>query len=100
MYLPTGEWSARVEFEISDAVSGVEATTDVRINEVVQEKSFIMPAKGIFAYELDFRVTDPHRAVEIRLFMTKSAIEGVFLARSVQVTPQRRGRRPASSARR
>jgi hypothetical protein len=89
MYLPVGEWSARVEFEIDGAVSGIEAMTDVRINEVVTEKSFVMPAKGIFAYELSFRVVDPHRAVEIRLFIKKSAIEGVFLPRSVRVTPHR-----------
>lgn len=90
MYLPVGDWAARVEFEIDGAVSGVEASTDVRINEVVAEKAFDMPAKGIFAYELSFRVADPHHAVEIRLFIKKSAIEGVFLPRSVRVRPQRR----------
>ncbi len=90
MHLPVGDWTARVEFEIDRAVSGVEAMTDVRINEVVTEKSFEMPAKGIFAYELSFRVSDPHHDVEIRLFMKKSAIEGVFLPRSVRVRPQRR----------
>jgi hypothetical protein len=90
MYLPVGDWAARVEFEIDGAVSGVEASTDVRINEVVTEKAFHMPAKGIFAYELGFRVADPHHAVEIRLFIRKSAIEGVFLPRSVRVRPQRR----------
>jgi hypothetical protein len=91
MHLPAGDWTARVEFEIDGAVSGVEAAADVRINEVVTEKAFVMPAKGIFAYELSFRVEDPHQAVEIRLFMKKSAIEGRFLPRSVRVTPRRRG---------
>jgi hypothetical protein len=89
MHLPVGDWTARVEFEIDGAVSGVEAVTDVRMNEVVTEKTFAMPAKGIYGYELSFRVADPHHAVEIRLFMKKGAIEGVFLPRSVKVRPQR-----------
>jgi hypothetical protein len=88
--LPVGDWIARVEFEIDGALSGVEALADVRVNEAVTEKSFEMPAKGIFAYELSFRVADPHHPIEIRLFTKKSAIEGVFLPRSVKVRPQRR----------
>jgi len=88
--LPVGDWIARVEFEIDGALSGVEALADVRVNEAVTEKSFEMPAKGIFAYELSFHVADPHQPVEIRLFTKKSAIEGVFLPRSVKVRPRRR----------
>ena len=88
--LPVGDWIARVEFEIDGALSGVEALADVRVNEAVTEKSFEMPAKGIFAYELSFHVADPHHPIEIRLFTKKSAIEGVFLPRSVKVRPQRR----------
>jgi len=87
LHLPVGQWTARVEFEIDGAVSGVEASTDVVVNEVVTEKTFEMPAKGIFAYELSFRVENPHQWVEIRLFIKKSAIEGVFLPRSVGVRP-------------
>ena len=87
MHLPAGEWTARVEFEVDDAMSGVEALTDVRVNETVIEKNFAMPAKGIFSYDLSFRVDDPHHAIEIRLFIKKSAIEGVFLPRSVRVRP-------------
>ena len=86
-----GDWTARVEFEIDGAVSGVEATTDVVINEVVTQKTFEMPSKGIYAYDLSFRVVDPHVAVEIRLFTKRSAIEGVFLPRSVRVRPGARG---------
>ena len=88
--LPVGDWIARVEFEIDGALSGVEALADVRVNEAVTEKSFEMPAKGIFAYELSFSVADPHHPIEIRLFTKKSAIEGVFLPRSVKVRLGRR----------
>ncbi|MDE3177267.1 MAG: hypothetical protein KGM15_14285 [Pseudomonadota bacterium] len=87
MQLPIGNWIVRVEFEIDEAVSGVEAMTDIYINEVVTEKTFEMPQKGIFAYDLRFQVTDPHSAVQIRLFTKRSAIEGVFLPRSVRVRP-------------
>jgi hypothetical protein len=93
MHLPAGAWTARVEFEIDGALSGVEASTDVRLHEVVAEKSFVMPAKGVFAYDLDFEARDPHQPVEVRLFLRKAAIEGVFLPRSVRL-------RPLSSARR
>ncbi len=85
MHLPVGHWTARVEFEIDGASSGVEAATDVYINEVVTEKTFDMPAKGIYAFVLSFRVSDPRTAVQIRLFTRSSAIEGVFLPRSVRV---------------
>jgi hypothetical protein len=94
MHLPVGEWTARVEFEIDGAVSGVEAVTDVRVNETIIEKNFAMPAKGIFAYDLSFRVDSPHHEVEIRLFTKKAAIEGRFLPRSVRMRPSRRDLAP------
>jgi hypothetical protein len=88
MHLPIGNWSVRFEFEIDGAISGIEATTDIYINEVVIEKTFAMPAKGIYAYSLSFEVYDPLVAVQIRLFTKKAAIEGVFLPRSVRVRPR------------
>jgi hypothetical protein len=87
LHLPPGDWVARVEFEIDEALSGVEAGTDVFISEVLVEKVFLMPAKGIFAYELSFAVSDPRHAVEIRLFTKRSAIEGRLLVRTVTVRP-------------
>ena len=87
LHLPVGSWIVRVEFEIDGAVSGVEAATDVVTTEVVVEKLFDMPEKGIFAYELAFGVVDPHRPIEIRLFTKRSAIEGLLLVRSVVVRP-------------
>lgn len=87
LHLPPGGWVARVEFEIDEALSGVEAATDVFISEVLVQKVFLMPAKGIFAYELAFAVSDPRHAVEIRLFTKRSAIEGRLLVRSVTVRP-------------
>ena len=87
LHLPAGDWVARVEFEIDEAISGVEASTDVFISEVLVQKVFLMPAKGIFAYELSFAVSDPRHAVEIRLFTKRSAIEGRLLMRSVTVRP-------------
>jgi hypothetical protein len=89
MHLPSGAWTARVEFETVGALSGVEATTDVRIKQVVNAKAFVLPANGVFAFDLGFDVCDPHQPVEIRLFLRKAAIEGVFLLRSVKVRPRR-----------
>jgi hypothetical protein len=85
LHLPAGKWVARVEFEIDGAISGVEAATDVFISEVLVEKVFVMPRKGIFAFELGFEVSDPRHAVEIRLSTKRSAIEGLLLVRSVVV---------------
>jgi hypothetical protein len=87
LHLPKGTWAARVEFEISEALSGVETTTDVRVHQTVIEKKFEMPANGIFAYEMIFDITDPWHEVEIRIHMTKGAIEGIFLPRSVVLRP-------------
>jgi hypothetical protein len=85
LHLPAGKWIARVEFEIDGAISGVEASTDVVISKVLVEKIFIMPTKGIFAFELAFAVSDPRDPIEIRLFTKRSAIEGLLLMRSVVV---------------
>ena len=85
LHLPAGNWIARFEFEIAGALSGVETVTDIRIHEVVTQRTLAMPASGFFAYELGFRVADPGKAVEIRLFMKRSAIEGLFLPRSIRV---------------
>jgi hypothetical protein len=87
--LPIGDWTVRLEFEIDGAGSGIEATTDIYINEVVTQRTFKMPAKGIYAYELSFHIDDPQRAVQIRLFTKSGAIEGVLLPRSVRVLPGR-----------
>jgi hypothetical protein len=87
LHLPVGEWMAKVEFEISEAHSGFEAVADVRVQQTITKKTLIAPAKGIFAYDLVFRVDDPAHDLEIRLFMTKGAIEGVFIPRSVRVRP-------------
>jgi hypothetical protein len=76
-----------VEFEIDQAISGVEAATDVFISEVLVEKVFVMPTKGIFAFELAFAMSDPRHPVEIRLFTKRSAIEGLLLVRSLVVRP-------------
>jgi hypothetical protein len=92
LHLPVGDWVVRFEFEIDGAISSVEATTDVYINEVVIEKMFMMPARGIYAYELSFRVEDPHVPIQLRLFTKTSAIEGIFLPRSVRI---RSGQRKA-----
>lgn len=89
MHLPVGEWSARVEFELAGVLSGAEASADVRIDEVVAETAFALPQAGVYAYDLAFRVRDPHRPVEIRLFLRKSAIEGLLLPHSVTLMPAR-----------
>ena len=57
--------------------------------EVVTEKALVLPANGVFAYDLGFDIRDPHQPVEIRLFLRKAAIEGVFLLRSVKVRLRR-----------
>ena len=85
MHLPRGRWAARVEFEIDGAISGVEAATDVYMSEVLVEKAFAMPEKGIFAYTLAFETADTSRSLEIRLFIKRSALEGTLLIRSVVV---------------
>ena len=87
LHLPAGQWVARVEFEIDGAISGVEAATDVVSSGSVVEKTFLMPTKGIFAFEIGFSVSDPRHTVEIRLMTKRSAIEGQLLVRSVVVRP-------------
>jgi hypothetical protein len=87
LHLPAGAWSARVEFEINQAFSGFEAVADVRVHQTVTKGILTVPAKGIFAYDIRFEVVDPAHDIEIRLFMTKGAIEGVFIPRSVRVAP-------------
>jgi hypothetical protein len=85
LHLPVGDWTAQVQFEIDEAYSGSEAVADVRVHETVAKKAFALPAKGIYTYDLDFSVDTAAHDIEIRLYMTKGAIEGVFMPRSVRL---------------
>ena len=79
MFLPRGTWKATVVFEVANNLSGDLVVTDVRVNEVLVEKRAMMPKFGMFSYYLIFDIDDPNKPVEVRLLMTRGAIEGTFL---------------------
>ena len=87
MFLPRGRWKATVVFEVVDNFGNDPVIVDVRSDTVLVEKVIRMPKFGIFSYTMEFEVEDPNKPIEVRLVMTKGAIEGVFLLKGVAVTP-------------
>ena len=45
---------------------------------------FDLPSRGIFSWNLKFEVTDISKAIEVRLTLSKSAIEGSLFLREVR----------------
>jgi hypothetical protein len=87
MYLPRGQWEAKIVFEVVDVFSDHQAVVDVRMNEVIVEKIMVMPRIGMYSYTLLFEVDDANKSVELRILMKTGAIEGRFLLRSVSLAP-------------
>jgi len=86
MHLPKGKWSAAMEFEVEDNVSGNSVVADILIGgEYAGMGEFNLPRRGIFTWKLDFEVKDVAKSIEVRLTLGKSAIEGTFFLRRVRL---------------
>jgi hypothetical protein len=85
MHLPKGKWTACMEFEVLDNLSRNTVMADVLIGgSFAGLGEFDLPSRGIFSWNLKFEVTDITKAIEVRLTLSKSAIEGSLFLREVR----------------
>ena len=85
MHLPKGKWTACMEFEVLDNLSRNTVMADVLIGgSFAGLGEFDLPSRGIFSWNLKFEVKDIAKAIEVRLTLSKSAIEGSLFLREVR----------------
>jgi hypothetical protein len=85
LHLPAGEWRATVEIEAADCYSENRLSIDVcAAGVVIAAVTTTLPAFGVFACDMQFRLDDPMSPVESRLRLLTGAIEGQLLLRSVR----------------
>jgi len=84
--LPVGRWRATIEVELIGNLSRNEFEADVCIAlQVVASGRCVFPILGFFQFKLDFFVSNPNAAIEVRIHLLKGAIEGKFGLRGVEV---------------
>jgi len=87
MHLPKGKWKASMEFEVSDNHSPNTVVAEILVDWKTQvQGEFDLPIRGIFVWSLEFEITDISKPIEIRLTLTRSAIEGTFFLREVRLS--------------
>ena len=78
LHLPVGRWRVSIEMELVDCLSdnrlGIEAVS----GRVVAAVTMRLPPQGRRGLDLDFDVTDPFLAIELRFQLLTGAIEGGF----------------------
>ena len=77
-HLPKGAWTATVDFEVSDNISGNVLKIDVYTDRIVWEGGTPLPRDGRYTCSFEFVVDEPRIPLQIRLFNDEGAIEGRF----------------------
>ncbi len=86
LHLPKGNWTARVDFELSDNVSRNEIEADIYDGQDVLVVAHTeLPTAGVFSFELQFLIRGPHQQMQLRISLLKGAIEGRFGLRRVSL---------------
>jgi hypothetical protein len=86
LHLPKGNWIVKIEFEVSENLSGTEVEADIHDGQrfLIVTKT-ALPREGKFSFELPFRVEDPQLPIQVRISLLKGAIEGKFGLRSMSL---------------
>jgi hypothetical protein len=90
MGLPRGRWTASVTFSVDENLSGNKLVVDAATNRgqnVLVSGEFVLPVDGSYVCEVDFEISQPHMAIEVRAFLKQGAIEGKFWLGEVGLTP-------------
>ncbi|WP_090705897.1 MULTISPECIES: hypothetical protein [unclassified Beijerinckia] len=88
LHLPLGQWVAEIEFEVAECGADTIAMADAYDDGILNAVSMRFPRQGIYSFTIEFEVTDPLKAIQIRLQMLKGAIEGEFLLHGIEVKRQ------------
>lgn len=89
LHLPFGAWRARLQFEVAENTSGNEIYVDVCLPTTTPLAFGLakLPLRGYFQLSFDFVNADPNAALQIRVRLTKGAIEGRLFMRKVALFP-------------
>ena len=89
LYLVKTEWTVTMEFEVSESISLNIITADILLGgQIASVGEFDLPTQGIFSWSMSFKVTDFSKSVEVRLLLSRSAIEGKLALRKVNFARQ------------
>ena len=87
LHVPPGAWNAEVQIEVTDCRMDTIAYADIFNGEVVLSAvSMRFPRKGVYAFDIPFATSNPHRPIEIRMHLLKGAIEGELLLHGARIT--------------
>jgi len=87
LHVPPGIWNAEVQIEVTDCRMDTIAYADIFNGEaVLSAVSMRFPRRGVYAFDIPFGSSNPHRPVEIRMHLLKGAIEGELLLHGVRIT--------------
>jgi hypothetical protein len=87
LHVPPGAWNAEVQIEVTDCRMDTIAYADIFNGEVVLSAvSMRFPRRGVYAFDIPFETSNPHRPIEIRMHLLKGAIEGELLLHGARIT--------------
>jgi len=86
-HLPRGRWNARMLFGFSDRIYEQGFVVELHGSDLLERVRFDPPGPGLFAGTVQFDVTEPQTAIELRIFSEIGAIEGELTDLSVRLSP-------------
>jgi len=87
LHVPPGAWNAEVQIEVTDCRMDTIAYADIYNGQaVLSAVSMRFPRKGVYAFDIAFETSTPHRPLEIRMHLLKGAIEGELLLHGARLT--------------
>ena len=86
LHLPAGIWTLQVAIEVRDCFSDNRLGIDIASGKVLAAISTTLPAAGVYACQMQIRVTDPMTPIEMRMSLLTGAIEGELLLHSATFT--------------
>jgi len=89
LYLPKSNWTVTMEFEVTESLSWNSVTADILLGGIIASiGEFDLPVRGIFSWQMNFQVVDISKSIEVRLLLSRSAIEGRLALRKVEFSLQ------------
>ncbi|MCI4677320.1 hypothetical protein K9U39_00075 [Rhodoblastus acidophilus] len=85
LHLPEGKWRMTVEIETEHCHSDNRLGADIFSEAILTAITAKLPPAGLFAFHLDFEVTNPLAPVEIRIQVLTGCIEGRLALKHVQI---------------
>ena len=77
--LPLGAWTARIVLGCSKEATGVSLLVDICAGVRLNQKRVELERGGVFEFYLPFTIDEQHdEPIDIRIFMEKSAIDGLL----------------------